>query len=254
MVKGIWASICAWFSEGAPRSEPSAPRVLDLGASEPGATVLFTLRKTEIARKFPLELPDDAVGPPRAEAHTCGDCGASLGPVVITTGGPYGDAATWQEHPIAIDGWRCEGCEKLTYPARLSDDEVQDLLREGTAAAKDQRFDDAELSLRRVVSSHPTFLPARVNLAAMYFDRIRQETDAPPELVARYTANAETQLRKALAIDRTRFEAMHMLARLLGRTGREDEARGWLRELLAVPNAPEAVRDDARRMLAEPRS
>jgi len=227
-------------------------------ASKKGpASTAVTLRKLELARKFPQELPDDVVGMARGEPHDCESCGRTLAEVVITTGGPYGDRAVWDEYPLALDGWQCPGCNGLSFPADLGPEQITQILNAGAEDARAGRLDDAELAFRRGTSSWPKYSPARVNLASIYLDRIRAEKTGENRapVVARYAREAEAQWRKAMVgVPPPPPVAYLMLGRLLWRLGNRTEGATFLEELLRLPNVPEALRRDARSILDETRT
>jgi tetratricopeptide (TPR) repeat protein len=213
---------------------------------------LVTLRTLEIARRFPQELPD-APSLERGKAHTCSSCGSPLAPVILTTGGPYADPAVWQAYPIAIDGWQCQGCKDLSYPAFLSPGEMTALLDAAVAAAQAGAFDDAELALRRAVASWPAYMPARMNFGAMLLDRIRVERQQQnrQERIDAYADQAEAQLRRALSAEPPAPPpAYFMLGKLLHRRGKPDAA-DVLRRFLAMAGAPPPLRAEAQALLGE---
>lgn len=124
----MWKRLRGWISgRPDPTGNARSPPPSSSAAAPP---VLVTLRNVEVARQFPQDLPDATVGLPADEPHACASCRAALKRVIITTGGPLGDPAVWEAYPLALDGWQCERCEELTFPAFLSPDEIQALLGE----------------------------------------------------------------------------------------------------------------------------
>ena len=251
----MWQRIKRWWSspphDGGP-AECSGPA--EARDSPDASAALVTLRRLEIAQKFPQELPDDAVGVEADAAHTCGSCGGSLARVIITTGGPFGDAAVWEAYPLALDGWRCAGCQTLTYPVNLSSAEISELLQRSTAAAQRGDFDQAEFGFRRATASWPTFVPARVNFGSMCLDRIRTEQRAAQRtsVIEHYAQLAEVQLRKALACGPAApIQVRFMLGKLLVRRGRHAEGGELLREAVRSPQLPGPLREEAEAILAE---
>jgi tetratricopeptide (TPR) repeat protein len=216
--------------------------------------VIVTLRDLAVARQIPQELPDDAMGLATGEPHACASCGAALGRVVITTGGPHGDPALWETYPLALDGWRCEGCQALSYPALLGAEEITALINESIAHARRGAFDDAELGFRRAISSWPGYMPARANFGSMCLDRIRAEQQGAgrPAVVERYARLAEDQFRRALAGEPAAPAPVRfMLGKLLVRRGQRDEGAAHLRHFLRSPDAFAALREEAEALLAE---
>jgi len=250
----MWQRIKRWWSGAPHRGSAESSGPAEAHDSPDAAAVLVTLRQLEIAQKFPLELPDDAVGLDADAAHTCRSCGGSLARVIITTGGPFGDDAVWEAYPLALDGWRCAGCQNLTYPVTLSPAEITELLQRSTAAAQRGDFDDAELGFRRATASWPTYMPARANFGSMCLDRARAEQAAAQcaSVIERYAQLAEVQLRKALVCEppapvKVRF----MLGKLLVRRGRRAEGAELLREAVRSPQLPGPLREEAESILAE---
>jgi hypothetical protein len=213
-----------------------------------------TLRKLDVAQKFPQELPEDGVGLDADAAHSCKACGGSLARIIITTGGPYGDAALWEVYPLALDGWQCAGCHDLTYPVHLSAAEATGLLQRSSAAAQRGDFDEAEFGFRRAIASWPTYMPARANFAAMCLDRIRAEQQAAQRasVIDRYQQLAEAQLRKALVCEPAApVQVRLMLGNLLVRRGQRIEGAELLREVLRSPQLPGPLREQVESILAE---
>jgi hypothetical protein len=224
------------------------------GEDQARPPALVTLRDLEVARKFPQELPDDAMGPKVGERHACASCGAALAHVLITTGGPMGDPSVWEAYPLALDGWQCEQCQDLSFPAFLSPDEITALINESIAAARRGAFDEAELGFRRVISSWPTYMPGRVNFGSMCLDRVRAEQQGAgrAEIVDRYAELAEAQLRKSLSCEPAApVQARFMLGKLLYRRDRSDEGIALLRAVLQSGDAPASLRDEAAALLTE---
>jgi hypothetical protein len=265
----MWKRLRGWLSgSSSPGSSPGSSLGSSSGSS-PGSgrepsdgdrsarameapPVLITLRNLEVARKFPQDLPDDAVGLGTDEPHDCASCGAALQRVIITTGGALGDPAVWEAYPLALDGWQCEGCENLSFPAFLSADEITALLRESVALAQGGAFDEAELGFRRAVASWPTYMPARVNFGAMCLDRVRaeQQGQGRADVVERYAVLAEAQLRKALACEPAApVQARFMLGKLLYRRDREAEGSALLDQVLQSPDTPLRLREEAESLL-----
>lgn len=215
---------------------------------------IVTLRNLEVARQFPQELPDDAMGPSTGEAHACTSCGDALEHVVITTGGPHGDPAVWEAYPLALDGWQCRACRDISYPALLSPEEISALLDGAITAAQRGAFDEAELGFRRAITSWPTYMPARINFGSMCLDRVRAEQRgaARAEVVERYAELAEHQLRKSLSCEPAApAAARFMLGKLLCRRGKRGEGAPLLEQFLRAPDGPARLRDEAAAILAE---
>jgi hypothetical protein len=258
----MWKHLRRWFSSDSDpangdRAEPSGPgEGAGEGAGEgsreePRAVV--TLRNLEVARKFPQELPDDAMGPATGERHTCGSCGGALKGVIITTGGPFGDPAVWDAYPLALDGWQCEQCENISFPAFLSPDEIAALINASIASAQAGAFDEAEYGFRRAISSWPTYMPARVNFGSMCLDRIRaeQEGENRTEVVDRYAKLAEAQFRKSLTCEPPApIQVRFMLGRLLYRRGPKDEGAAMLEAVMKSPETPASLRKEIEVLLA----
>ncbi len=222
--------------------------------SDPDASVagtFVTLRKRELALRIPQEMPDR--GTRAEESASCPDCKTKMEPVVITTGGPYGDAKLWEIYPVAVDGFRCTACGTMTYPRVLSAERITEIINEGVAGAQTGRLDDAELALRRAIASWPNYSPPRANLGAVYLDRVRgeQQGQGRPEVIERYLVEAERQLRRANSGEPpSDFQVWLMLGRLLLKRGRPDEGRPLLERVVAAPQAPEGARAAARSLLA----
>jgi Flp pilus assembly protein TadD len=144
------------------------------GAKPPEGPRWFVIRDRDAARQFPVQTPFDRRGLTRESGKKC-ECGGLQVEVVITTGGPMGDPELWAEHPLALDGWSCPGCNHLSGPRVLEPDEVTALTQQGSAAAQERRFDEAELAFRRVANSWPQYGPGRFNLAALYEERLMAE-------------------------------------------------------------------------------
>jgi hypothetical protein len=245
----MWQRLRRWISGSSDANADDEAR-----PAEPGPPALFTLRNLEVARKFPQELPDDAMGPKVGEPHACASCGTALARVIITTGGPMGDPAVWETYPLALDGWQCPQCQDITYPAFLSPDEITALINESIAAARRDAFDEAELGFRRVISSWPTYMPGRVNFGSMCLDRVRaeQQGDGRAEIVDRYARLAEAQLRKSLSCKPAApVQVRFMLGKLLYRRDRSDEGTALLHEVVQSADAPPPLREQAAALLAE---
>lgn len=214
--------------------------------------MLVTLRNLEVARKFPQDLPDDAVGMKTGELHACASCGGALQRVILTTGGALGDMTVWETYPLALDGWQCERCQDFTFPAFLSPDEITALLGESVAFAQRGAFDEAELGFRRAVASWPTYMPARVNFGSMCLDRIRAEQQGQnrANVVDRYAELAEDQLRKALSCEPAApVQVRFMLGKLLCRRDRQAQGMALLNQVLQSPDAPPRLREEAESLL-----
>jgi tetratricopeptide (TPR) repeat protein len=243
----VWKRLRGWIS-GSP--DPNNDDRARPSAEAPPA--LITLRNLEVAGKFPQELPDDAVGLKTGELHACASCGAALQRVIITTGGPLGDTAVWEAYPLALDGWQCERCENLTFPAFLSPDEMTALLGESVAFAQRGAFDEAELGFRRAIASWPTYMPARVNFGSMCLDRIRaeQQESHRADVVERYAKLAEDQLRKSLSCEPAApVQARFMLGKLLCRRDQPDEGIALLKQILQSHDASPRLREEAESLL-----
>jgi hypothetical protein len=212
----------------------------------------LTLRTVDTAKRFPQELPTDAMGRKRGEATACNGCGSALREVVITTGGPYANAEVWELYPLAIDGWQCSGCEKVSFPILLAWEEVHALANGGVRDAQRGAFDDAELAFRRVIASWPTYSPVRINFGALCLDRIASERRGAnrPHVVQRYIGEAEHQLRKALVGEPPpAAPAYFMLGNLLWSLGRTADAKPLLAKFVAMPDAAPPMRAHAEGLL-----
>ncbi len=215
-----------------------------------GKVSLVTIRNLEVARRFPQELPE---GPrlQQGKTYSCETCSSPLKPVIITTGGPYADPAIWRAYPLAIDGFQCDTCQSLSYPVFMTPQEMTELLHSAVAMAQAGAFDEAEFSLRRAAMSWPTYMPVRMNFGAMLLDRIRAEQagEKRQELIHAYLEEAEAQLRKAIAGEPPAPPAAYfMLGKLLVRSGKADGA-SVLQQFLSMPEAPPALRAEARALL-----
>lgn len=133
---------------------------------------VILLKDLEGARHFPVQTPLDVRAPRRSDGPSCGRCKGSMSEVLLTTGGSGSDRAVWEAHPLAVDGWYCSACSEVCVPRALEPDEAWALLDAAVAHARAQRFDDAELALRRVASSWPRYPAARLQLALLYAQRL----------------------------------------------------------------------------------
>ena len=219
-------------------------------SSAPGAWV--TLRSLDAARKVP-ELVDPGVrGMTREEGGRCSQCGGAERDVVLTTGGPLGDAETWRRHRVAMDGRQCEACGNIRFPVALAEDEIQALLDAGAAAGQAGRLDEADLAFRRAANGAPDLGLPRLNLASVCLDRVRQLPEGPDK-----PAQRDALGRAAAALFRQSLEcpqpapaaAQFLLGRTLVLLGDLDEGQRELRAFLAQPRGPAAMHKEARSLL-----
>jgi tetratricopeptide (TPR) repeat protein len=210
---------------------------------------LITIRDAGAAQGIHVQTPMSVAGLRRAEATACQACGGALEDVLVTTGGPEGDAELWHERPIAVDGFRCTRCAALLMPRFLEPEEMQQLQEEALAHAQAGRLDEAELSFRRICNSWPRYAPARLNLAALYVLRLdaEEEGEARPTFMTRHLDTAEAHLRDAL---RGEMIPLAMVADKLVRVLLRREALGQATELLDQLSAGERPEEE-RKALAE---
>ncbi len=161
---------------------------------------VIVLRNREVALRFPTQTPFDASGHSRQDAPTCKKCSRPLVEVLLTTGGPEGDAELWREHPLAVDAWHCEPCGVFELTRFLEPAEVTSLGKEGARHGEAGRLDEAELAFRRICNSWPQFAAGRLNLASVYTQRIREEalSTARSHVIQRYISVVEHHVRDAL--------------------------------------------------------
>lgn len=206
----------------------------------------------EVARRIPVQLELDSVGPKRSGNERCRACQGELEERLITT---Y-STPVWEDWPLAIDGWLCRGCSNLQLPRFLEPEEAQQLSQEGAEAAQAGHFREAELAFRRVANSWPRYAPGRLNLAmAMqsWLNREEQEGEAEPSLCERLANEVERQLRDALQADAlpTRLQPLSGLINALLRRNDTGTALGFLQDELKRPDAPRAELEELRVWIEE---
>lgn len=213
---------------------------------------ILVLDDYEVARRIPVQLELDTVGPKRSGNEKCRACGGELEERLITT---YG-TPVWPDWPLAIDGWWCSGCSNLQLPRFLEPEEAQQLSDEGAEAARAGRYPEAELSFRRVANSWPRYAPGRLNLAmAMqsWLNREEQQGQAEPALCERLATEVERQLRDALQADAlpSRLQPLSGLINALLRREDTGTALGFLEDELNRPDAPRAELEELRVWIEE---
>jgi hypothetical protein len=217
--------------------------------------VLVTLRKLELAQRFPLLVAADAVRKPRGKTHHCEKDGAALEPVIITTGGPFGDAKLWRSYPLAIDGWRCPRCQNIEFPAFLTAKEEIRLEEEGAQAGRTGDLDRAEYCFRRIVNSWHDWPMGHFNLASVYLDRVKQERAGSNRqaVIEQYTRSAVHHFEAARACKDPQPppQVYLMLGRIYMRTGERDKGRTLLRRFLEFPEVPPEQKRAAGDLLKE---
>jgi hypothetical protein len=219
----------------------------------PARTEIITLRNLEIARRYPLEVPEDAPRRRRGEHHVCPDDGTPFVPAVLTTFGEFGDPAVWRAHPLVIEGWKCAAGSHFEY-AFLTPQDVDQLFRSGMEAVRAGDLDLAEFSFRRVVSSWPGYATGRVNLGSIYLDRVKaaQSRSAPAAEVRALLDVAVEQFERALAcVPPPPAEVRLMLGRIYARSDRTEKARPLLEGLRGDPAASQALKEQAKALLDE---
>lgn len=212
----------------------------------------MAVRTAAVAEKFPALLDPDTVGSSRAELQRCSACGGLTEDVVITTGGPLGDPELWRRHPVALDACRCKECGQVSYPIALEPAEIKALLDAGAAAAQSGNLDDADLFFRRAANGRGDRGLPRMNLGSVYLDRARaipaDEAHQVERLALARTAVA--LFRQSLACHHPApVPARFLLGRTLVLLGELAEGQRELRAMLADPDAPAAMRADARDLL-----
>lgn len=243
----MWKRLKRWISG---RSD-------DVASSGSAPMLAVTLRNLEIAQKFPQDFPSDSRGLNADEPQVCTSCEAALKRVVITTGGALSDQEVWEAYPLALDGFKCEGCGGVTFPAFVSDDEMTELIETAVAFAQREAFDEAEYSFRRAISSWPGYSLARVNFGSMCLDKIRAEKRGRnrEDVIERYAQLAEAQFRKALSCQpEVPSQVKFMLGRLLVRRRQGVEGAALLQEVMQATDVTERVRREARALIAESRA
>lgn len=207
---------------------------------------VLVLDDYEVARRIPVQLELDSVGPQRSSVQQCRACQGALEERLITTFG----TPLWDRWPLAVDGWLCRGCSNLQLPRFLEPEEAQELSREGAEAATAGRFREAELAFRRVCNSWPRYAPGRLNLAlAMQSWLTREELgEADPVLMDRLAAEVERQLRDALLGDAlpSRLQPLAGLINALLRREDVGTAMGFLEDELNRPDCPRTELEELR--------
>ena len=160
----------------------------------------MTLRNSETANQFHVQLPMSISGMRRADATSCKGCGGALEEVLFTTFSGGSGPSLWQERPIAVDGFCCLKCGAVAVPRFLEPEEVTKLQDEAIGHGQAGRLDEAEIAFRRVSNSWPRYAPARLNLAALYIARAdaEEEDEARSIVVNRCLDTSEAHLRDAL--------------------------------------------------------
>jgi hypothetical protein len=202
----------------------------------------ITLRTVDAARPFAVEPTSD----PARASNDLGPCAVDGGPVervLITTFGPAGVAAVAEEHPIAFDAVHCARCGNLER-VFLSTEEVVALGNDGLRAASAGDLDAAEQHFRRITSSWTKYPMARLNLGAVYFDRIARakRQGATAARVDALVNTAIEQLEQALGGEPpTVRQASLMLGRLHLLRGELDAARADVARVGTLGPIPPAL-------------
>lgn len=182
------------------------------GADAQAAPTVITLREPDIARAFPLQTPRASEGRRRAHVEPC-SCGAQLEEVIVTTGGALGDAELWRSYPLAVDGWMCATCSKITLPRFLEPEEVNALSERGISAAQRGDFDEAEMCFRRITNAWPGYAPGHADLSTLLGQRLvaAETAGAPTTMILR---DLRLHIHEALfdAEPAQRPRLVHMLA------------------------------------------
>jgi tetratricopeptide (TPR) repeat protein len=157
-------------------------RLLGCGEETVSRRGMYVLRRAELAERLRrTEAPNhDAEGP-----AACESCGAAMEEVLVTTGGPFGDAQVWRDVPVAVDGWHCQSCAAVRYPRPLTAEQINSFMDEGVREGRAGRFADAEWWFTRVVWDWPGFAPGHLNLAEATRSRLFHEAEAADPQVRR---------------------------------------------------------------------
>lgn len=216
---------------------------------------MVVLRKRELAEQLtrPEEpnFSDETPGP-------CETCAKTLAEVLITTGGPLGDAELWRDVPVAVDGWACVDCGVFRYPRKLSAERSTQLTEDGATHGRAGRFAEAELCFARVVWAWPGYVMAHVNYAEATRERLhRTGASLDAQVRRRLEARMLEQLEAAVAGHAKKplenavpavAHACVSIAELAVANHAFERARRYLDALLELAGVPEAASEKAREL------
>jgi tetratricopeptide (TPR) repeat protein len=209
------------------------------------APQVITLREPDIARAFPLQTPRTSEGRRRAHVKPC-SCGAQLVEVLVTTGAALGDHELWRSYPLAVDGWVCATCSKITLPRFLEPEEVNALSERGISAAKRGDLDEAEMCFRRITNAWPGYPAGHADLSTVLGQKLiaAEKSGAPTTMILR-----ELRLHLHEAVVDAEPAQRPRLLHLLGRAYlRNDDVTG---AIAAVDEVLSRVGDGAERTEVE---
>lgn len=132
------------------------------------------------------------------DTPVCPSCARTQAEVLITTFGP-GANELWFELPVAVDGWACVPCGSLSYPRRMTPEQILRIEAEATEHGREGRFVEAERCFVRVVWDWPGYVIGHVNYADATRERLRHMPESDERGRQRLLQRLREQLELAVA-------------------------------------------------------